>query len=62
MPRELARKRPANVTTLPAADDGRTIDGRYRAVRGGPTLGGALTAFVLILLAVFFAGFLLSSV
>lgn len=59
MPRELARKQPANLPTR-AQDDGRTINGQYRAVRGGPSGRAVLNVFLLALLAAFFAGQLLS--
>lgn len=59
MPRELARKRPANVPAQ-RVDDGRTIGGRWRATRGGMTGVGMCGLVAVLFAAALFAGFVLS--
>lgn len=59
VPRELARRQPAN--TPVRRDDGRTIDGQFRAVRGGPSLAAVINALILLILAALFTGYLLST-
>lgn len=60
-PGDLARKRPAHI--VPVETAGRPLrgpDGRFLAVRGGPSAGGMLLLVVTVLLAAGFAGFLIS--
>lgn len=60
MRQELARKQPANAPVRPVKDDGRTIDGRWRATRGGMTFPAMLRFLAIVLIGALFAGFILS--
>ncbi|MGK5682470.1 hypothetical protein [Actinoplanes sp. URMC 104] len=66
MPNELATKRPANSQIrrhrhTAGEKQTRTIDGQFRAVRGGPSLTAVLTWLITVMLAAGFAGYLLST-